>query len=242
MSSTPESAARAVAQSTNVSAVFSEAVTGLNISTFILRQGTTSVPAGVTYDSATRTATLDPSEQLAVDTSYTATLTRIKDAAGNVLADRVWTFTTGPRPTVTTVSPAAGATGVAPGTNTAPTPVTAAFSESVTGLSSTTFTLQRGSTSIAGTVTYNATTRVATFTPSSALLGRRPTPPPSPEVSPTLPGTRSPSRHGVSRRQTWRPFRPWSQPIPPQHLPESRSEPRQRALRSRPLSVNRSPG
>ncbi|WP_166805590.1 Ig-like domain-containing protein [Cryobacterium ruanii] len=171
LSSTPESAARAVAQSTDVSAIFSEAITGLNSSTFTLRQGTTPVAAGVMYDPTTRTATLDPSEQLALDTSYTATLTRIKDAAGNVLADRVWTFTTGPQPTVTTVSPAAGATGVAPGTNTAPTPVTAAFSESVTGLSSTTFTLQRGSTSIAGAVTYNATTRVATLTPSSALLG-----------------------------------------------------------------------
>ncbi|CAA9266761.1 MAG: hypothetical protein AVDCRST_MAG50-3188, partial [uncultured Acidimicrobiales bacterium] len=72
-------------------------------------------------------------------------------------------------PTVTSVSPAAGATGVAGATN-----VTATFSEAITAtsLSGSTFTLTRsGETSpVPASVTYNATTRVATLDPSADLV------------------------------------------------------------------------
>ena len=75
-------------------------------STFDLRApGNVLVSAVVTYDSATRTATLDPSASLALATTYMATVhggatdPRAKDTAGNALAqDFVWSFTTSATP------------------------------------------------------------------------------------------------------------------------------------------------
>jgi hypothetical protein len=67
-------------------------------------------------------------------------------------------------PTVTAVTPAENATGVA-----ANTTVTATFSEDVTGVSGTTFTLTSGGTTVPATVSYNAASTTATLTPSAAL-------------------------------------------------------------------------
>jgi len=60
------------------------------------------VPAAVTYDAASQTATLTPMAALAVNTTYTVVVKggsadpRIKDLAGNPLtADVSWMFTTG---------------------------------------------------------------------------------------------------------------------------------------------------
>jgi methionine-rich copper-binding protein CopC len=74
---------------------------------------------------------------------------------------------------MTASSPASGATGIAIGTTTTRTPITATFSENVTGVSGTTFTLKQGTTAVAAAVTYNATTRVATLTPSAPLVTDR---------------------------------------------------------------------
>jgi hypothetical protein len=68
--------------------------------------GGASVAASVTYDSATRTATLDPNATLLPATAYTATLPSgsggVKDAAGNPLATTVsWSFTTALAPDTT---------------------------------------------------------------------------------------------------------------------------------------------
>jgi len=50
------------------------------------------------------------------------------------------------------------------------TTVTATFSENVTGVSGTTFTVKTAAgAAVTGTVAYNATTRVATFTPTAAM-------------------------------------------------------------------------
>ena len=70
-----------------------------------------------------------------------------------------------PAPTVTAVTPGADATAVTAGTN-----VTATFSAAVQGVTSGTFLLKNaaGST-IAATVTYNATTRTATLDPAASL-------------------------------------------------------------------------
>lgn len=68
------------------------------------------------------------------------------------------------RPTVIANNPLNGGTGVAI--------ITATFSEAMnpTTINSTTFTLRGpGTTPVAGTVTYNATTRIARFTPTNAL-------------------------------------------------------------------------
>lgn len=66
------------------------------------------------------------------------------------------------KPTVTDRQPAAGATNVA-----VSTPVSATFSESVQ--QSTIVMTVTGASAVAGALAYNATTRMATFTPSAAL-------------------------------------------------------------------------
>jgi hypothetical protein len=80
-------------------ATFGEAVTNVTPSTFTLRRGTTQIAASVSYDAASRTATLDPGAELSASTVYTATLTNgIADLAGNPLAPLSWTFTTAATP------------------------------------------------------------------------------------------------------------------------------------------------
>src|SRR4029453_10708657 len=83
---TPATGARAVSQVANPPATFSEPVTGVNgTTTFVLRLGTTVVPATVTYNTTTRVATLDPTATLLADRTYTATLSGVRDAAGNTM-------------------------------------------------------------------------------------------------------------------------------------------------------------
>jgi len=84
--------------------------------------------------------------------------------------DFEWTFTTASAtdttaPTVTTITPAAGASNVALGVN-----ITAAFSEAMdpSTINSTTIGLTLGSASVAGSVSYSGTT--AAFNPSAPLL------------------------------------------------------------------------
>ena len=165
---TPVSGARSVSQTANLTATFSEPVTGVNGTTFVLRLGTTVVPAAVTYDAATRVATLNPTATLAADSSYTATLSGIRDVAGNTMTVSSWTFITGPAPTITASIPAAGARSVSQTAN-----LTATFSEPVTGVSAGTFVLRLGATVIPAVVSYNATTRVATLNPNATLLADR---------------------------------------------------------------------
>jgi hypothetical protein len=93
----PAAGATGVSVASNAIAAFDEAVTGVTASTFTLtpQGGTTAVAAAVTYDAATRTATLDPSADLTTDTMYTARLgSGISDLAGNSLAPLSWSFTT----------------------------------------------------------------------------------------------------------------------------------------------------
>jgi hypothetical protein len=74
--------------------------------------------------------------------------------------------TTGTPPSVTSVTPASGASGVVTGTT-----VTATFSKAMdaTTINTSTFTLRGPTTSVTATVSYNATTQTATLTPSAAL-------------------------------------------------------------------------
>ncbi|GAA3602665.1 hypothetical protein GCM10022236_00560 [Microlunatus ginsengisoli] len=85
-------------------------------------------------------------------------------ASSNYWVDVVFSSTTAPdttKPTVTAQQPTAGATDVA----TSVTP-NATFSEAVSAAS---ITLTAGSTSIAGTTSYDTSTRKATFTPTVSL-------------------------------------------------------------------------
>jgi len=81
-----------------VCAAINESVLGssINTSDFVLKnsKGNT-VSASVSYNDSTHTATLTPSASLAASTTYTATISGVKDAAGNVIASPMsWNFTT----------------------------------------------------------------------------------------------------------------------------------------------------
>ncbi|MFI5370519.1 MAG: DUF4082 domain-containing protein [Candidatus Eisenbacteria bacterium] len=101
---TPSDAAVGVGAGTVLTATFSEAMdpTTVNATTFeLVGPGATVVPATVTYNTATRVATLDPSAPLSGSTSYTATISggssgaRVRDLAGNAMdATLLWSFTT----------------------------------------------------------------------------------------------------------------------------------------------------
>ena len=178
----PASGATAVATGTNVTATFSEPMQAATIGTAtfqLLDPASAPVAAGVTYDSVSRVATLDPTATLAAGTVYTAVVRggatdpRVKDAAGNALAaDATWSFTTATAgdvtpPTITARSPADGATSVSRTTN-----VTVTFSEAMDAATIGTSTIELrdpGNAVVAAAVTYNATTRVATLNPTPTL-------------------------------------------------------------------------
>ena len=100
----PAAGATGVATTTAVSATFSEAMDAATIgaSTFELRNAANAlVSSSVSYNTATRTATLTPTAALAAGATFTATVRgggadpRIKDVAGNALAaNAAWSFTT----------------------------------------------------------------------------------------------------------------------------------------------------
>lgn len=93
-SKTPVSGATVVPTTTGVTATFSEPVTASSIS-FVLKNGSTTVPSTVTYDVATRTATLTPTSQLSFGATYSATVSGARDLANNPMAGPVtWSFTT----------------------------------------------------------------------------------------------------------------------------------------------------
>jgi hypothetical protein len=165
-----------VALNTAITATFSE---GMNPATLIpatftvTGPGVTPVTGTVTYAPSSNTATFAPAANLAPSTTFTATITTgAKDLAGNALAaNYVWMFTTGAAaiitpPTITLTFPANGAMNVP--LNTA---VDATFSKPMdpTTLTTGTFTLVTGGASVTGTVTYNAVSNIATFTPATAL-------------------------------------------------------------------------
>jgi tetrahydromethanopterin S-methyltransferase subunit B len=170
-STDPANAATGVAINKKIAATFSESMDPSTISTtnFILKQGTTPVAGTVTYVGTT--ATFAPASALAINTTYAGMITTgVKDLAGNAMASAFgWSFTTGSgsdttAPTVSFTDPASAATGVAVNKK-----IAATFSEAMDPLtiSTASFTLQQGTTPVAGTVTYAGTT--ATFAPASGL-------------------------------------------------------------------------
>ena len=102
-SRTPAINATRVSRTANITATFSEAVTGLPTTaaasanfTITRASNGAAVAAVVGYSDSTRMATLNPSGTLRANTQYTVTLTSgIKDTAGNLLSPVTWKFTTG---------------------------------------------------------------------------------------------------------------------------------------------------
>ncbi|RKO20978.1 serine protease [Pseudarthrobacter phenanthrenivorans] len=170
----PGANATAVAAGTNVTATFSTAVQGVTSSTFVLRNSAgATIPAAVSYNATTRTATLDPAAGLAADTVFTATLvggpSAIRDSAGTPLASTSWTFLTGPGPAVTGYTPGSNALLVRRGNN-----ISVTFSESVQGVNGTTFTVRNAATGaiVAAAVYRNGTTNQWILDPQQALAAK----------------------------------------------------------------------
>jgi hypothetical protein len=181
VSTLPISGATSAPTNTIVTATFSKAMdpTALTATgTFTLAVagvGGAAVPATASY--AGNTVTLTPTSALAAAKQYTATITTAaEDLTGNALAANfVWSFTTGAGPSTT--APTITLANPASATSTAPLngAVNATFSEDMnpaTVIAPGTFTLAvagAGGASIAGNVTYDVNSDIATFTPNAIL-------------------------------------------------------------------------
>ena len=83
----------------NVTATFSEPIdpASIDADSFSLTGPGGLVAAAVSYDAATRTATLNPTASLEPGTMYTVVIAGARDLAGNELAQpATWSFTTAP--------------------------------------------------------------------------------------------------------------------------------------------------
>ncbi len=163
----PASGATNVCLNTAVTVLFSEefdpaSVTG---ATFTISQGANPVSGAI--EIVGPTATLKPSVNLQPNTSYTGTITGVRDLSGNVMSGAfTWTFTTGTAidttsPTVVSVSPPNGATEI-PGT----TSISVTFSEPM-------YPFLFGSIDgVPGKVSFNSTMTTFTLTPAQGLAPR----------------------------------------------------------------------
>lgn len=171
----PANNATGVALTAVIDVTFSDLIdiTTLTSSSFLVNGGVT--PASIVQfgGAASKTYRYTPAANLAYNTLYTITLKAgIKNVVGlSMAADYPSSFRTllpdTTPPTVTVVSPAASATGIALNSV-----VTATFSEPMTPerFTVTTFKLTDPSGgTVSGTVGYNTTTQVATFTPDAPL-------------------------------------------------------------------------
>ena len=172
VSTSPTADAVGVDRNTNVTATFDEPVQGVGAGTMTLSLGAEQIPATVSYNAATRTATLDPNVVLLADRRYVVRLTTgITDASGNTLPQTAWAFTTGASITPATTSallvaqsPAAGATNVARGSD-----VTVTFASQVVGVDAKTVQLRAGGARLPSRVTYDAAARTAKVSPRGKL-------------------------------------------------------------------------
>jgi hypothetical protein len=161
---------------TSIGATFSESMSlaSINAATVTLLQGSTAIPGTVTYSGLDMRFV--PTNALASNTRYTATIkggvNGAKDLAGNVLTtDYAWSWTTANSSTADTTAPTLSGTGIANGTTGVSTNsnVLATFSEAMAPASINTATviLMQGNNPVAGTVSYSG--RDVTFTPSNPL-------------------------------------------------------------------------
>ena len=172
----PANGASGVAINKKITAVFSEALDPLTITTttFTLKQGSTVVTGTVSY--ANGMATFAPVGNLITNTTYTGTIsTGAKDLAGNALGSAyVWSFQTGlstdtNAPIVVVTNPTNTATAVSLNQT-----VNATFSEAMNQLTISTASFKvngPGTTVVTGTVAYVAISNawIASFTPVTNL-------------------------------------------------------------------------
>jgi len=170
-STDPISNATGIVINSKISATFSVAMNPTTITTtnFSLQKGSAAVIGTVAYTG--KIATFTPTENLAPNTVYKATITTgVKDVAGTSLAKAYsWSFTTSTNsdlvlPTVTLTNPVNGATAV-----TLNQLIVITFSEAMdpATIDASSVFVKQGTTAVSGAVTYTGTT--ATFTPTSDL-------------------------------------------------------------------------
>ena len=98
VTTTPADAATDVLVSADLTAEFSEAIRSGDIigdNFLLIKASDGSIVAGtLTYSSATKTATFDPTSNLTAGTAYIWTISRVRDRAGNVMDPVVANFTT----------------------------------------------------------------------------------------------------------------------------------------------------
>jgi hypothetical protein len=129
-STSPPNGSSGMAINTPITATFSEAIdpSSLGISTFTV----SGVTGTISYDPAGSTVTFIPNTPLAYSTSYTATVTGVKDPAGNTMtSDQSWTFNTGPMPDTTSPSAVIGYSPAGPYKEGTTVTITATFSEAL---------------------------------------------------------------------------------------------------------------
>jgi len=179
LSTTPLNQAISISTSTIVTAKFNEELNNNSVTTATFTLTGPSGPVSGTVTSGQGQVDFNPLSALQPSQTYTATLTTgVTDMVGTPLASAyTWTFTTASQdiaPTITSMSPQSGSTGVA--TNSS---VTANFSEAMNNNSVTTstFTVQGPSGPVSGTVTcaeglatFNTTTPFASNTTYTATI------------------------------------------------------------------------
>jgi hypothetical protein len=118
INTSPENAESAVPTNSPVEILFSEPVQATSLSQITLSVGGSPVILTSSFTDANQLLTLTPALPLLANTTYTLTITGVKDTAGNQMTSTVTnTFTTGPTfnlvaPYVTQTNPASGTTGV----------------------------------------------------------------------------------------------------------------------------------
>ena len=175
----PAQGSTGIVLNTPVTATFSEPMTASSItatSFTLAAPGGAAVAGAVSYAATGSVATFTPSANLAANTLYTATVTTAvknqANPANGLVANYVWTFTTGTSlgttpPAVIATNPAQGASGIPINQS-----VTAAFSQAMkpSTINATNFTLTApGGAAVAGTVAYSTSGSVAVFTPTAQL-------------------------------------------------------------------------
>lgn len=173
-STSPAAGATGVDRAAKISAIFSEPLdpaTAIAANFLVKVTGGADIAGTVTYTASTRTIEFTPAASLPGATAISATITTgIRDAAGNAMASAfVLAFTTRDDipPTVTsTTIPASGDVPV-----TQVIAVTMSEPIDASSLSSTNVRLTPGASGAAvpGTISYDAPSRVVTFTPTGGL-------------------------------------------------------------------------
>ncbi|SEQ13012.1 DUF4082 domain-containing protein [Microlunatus flavus] len=165
-STSPAAGATGVGAGTSVTATFARAIDPASVVLTLKTSAGASVAGTTTYDATSRTATFKPGSALASFTSHTASVTAKNTSGVAMTSPTTWSFTTADtdQPSVSAKSPAAGATNVAASTN-----VTATFARAINSGTLAVTLKSASGTTVPGAVSYSATTRTATFNPTSDL-------------------------------------------------------------------------